>query len=234
MLEVLAWLDEQEARGLRHVSLRAHRAMALACLGRFDEARAIQAGLRVELEDRGARIGLALMTGHQAVDIELFAGDPAAAAMFGEEGCRMLEELGERTWLSTAVAKLGECYYRLGRLDEAEAEALRAAELGASDDVVTQMDSRQVRAKVLARRGEHERAERLAREAIAIAEGAGIAGSFWPNDLALAEVLELAGRPAEAVQALDVALSKLDRKRIFSVAEEAGRRRDALLLQLEQ
>jgi hypothetical protein len=37
-----------------------------------------------------------------------------------------------------------------------------SAELGASDDIITQMLWRQVRATVLARRGEFERAEQLA------------------------------------------------------------------------
>ena len=60
--------------------------------------------------------------------------------------------------------------YELDRLDDAEAWAARAAELGASDDTMTQMLWRQVKAKVLARRGEHAEAEQLAREAVAIGE----------------------------------------------------------------
>jgi hypothetical protein len=46
----------------------------------------------------------------------------------------------------------------------------RAAELGASDDAITQMLWRQTRAKVYARPGERADAERLAREAVAIGE----------------------------------------------------------------
>ena len=51
--EVLAWLDEQEARAGEHHWLRMYRALALAMLGRFDEARAILAGTRAELAERG-------------------------------------------------------------------------------------------------------------------------------------------------------------------------------------
>jgi hypothetical protein len=56
-------------------------------------------------------------------------------------------------------------YLDLGDLDAAEEAARRGADLGADDDVVTQMIVRQVLAKVLAERGEFEEAERLAREA---------------------------------------------------------------------
>jgi tetratricopeptide (TPR) repeat protein len=230
--DLLVWLDEQEARGLRHGSLRAHRAMALACVGRFDEAWAIHDGLRQEFVERGAKVPLALALGHQAADMALFQDDPARAAEFGEEGCRLLEELGERSWLSGAVAKLGESYYRLGRLDEAEHTALRAAELGATDDAVTQLDSKLVRAKVHARRGDHEAAERLLAEASVVAQAVG--PHYVAIDLDGAEVHELAGRIPEAIQSLDIGVAKLERKGIVSVAGLAKRRRAALLLQLEQ
>ncbi len=230
--DLLVWLDEQEARGLRHGSLRAHRAMALACVGRFDEAWAIHDGLRQEFVERGAKVPLALALGHQAADMALFQDDPARAAEFGEEGCRLLEELGERSWLSGAVAKLGESYYRLGRLDEAEHTALRAAELGATDDAVTQLDSKLVRAKVHARRGDHEAAEGLLAEASVVAQAVG--PHYVAIDLDGAEVHKLAGRIPEAIQSLDIGVAKLERKGIVSVAGLAKRRRAALLLQLEQ
>src|SRR5213596_2028785 len=54
----------------------------------------------------------------------------------------------------------------LGDLDAALQAVSRAAELGASDDVATQMIVRQVRATVLTRGGELDEAERLAREAV--------------------------------------------------------------------
>ena len=168
--ELLAWLDEQGERGGRNPNLRGHRANALAMLGRFDEARAILAGVRAELADRGGGIWLAALTGQSSVDVELLAGDPAAAVEFGEEGCTLLDELGERSMLSTAAGKLAQAQYAHDQLQEAESWARRSEELGASDDAYTQMLWRQVKAKVLARRGEHAEAERLAREAVAIGE----------------------------------------------------------------
>jgi len=55
-------------------------------LGRFEEARTILSDLRAELANRGATIPLALATAHGCVELELLAGDPAAAVEFAEEG----------------------------------------------------------------------------------------------------------------------------------------------------
>src|SRR5207253_4388205 len=141
---------------------------------------------------------LATTNGITSVEIELLAGDPAAAAELGQEGCRLLEELGEQSQLSTAAGMLAQALYELDRLEEADAWAGRAAELGASDDAFTQMLWRQARAKVLARRGEHAEAERIAREAAAIGEDTDMLDAQGDTHADLAEVLLLAGRPDEA------------------------------------
>jgi tetratricopeptide (TPR) repeat protein len=228
--EVVAWLDEQEERGLRFVSLRGNRSMALAMLGHIEEARGIAQELRQELSERGGGVHYALLISHQIPTIELLAGDPRVAAESGEEGCRLLEEMGDRAWLSTAVGMLGEAYLRLGRLDEAERSAERARELGASDDAITQILWRDVTANVLALRGEHAEAERLAREAVEIAEATDMLVATGETYLYLADVLRLAGRPKEAVEALEVALALFERKGVLPRIE----RTRASLLQLEQ
>ena len=71
---------------------------------------------------------------------------------------------------------------------------------------------RQVRAKVLARRGEHAEAEQLAREAVAIGDGTDALN--WQGDAYadLAEVLLLSGKPDEAAAALEQALDRYERK----------------------
>src|SRR5207249_2524993 len=185
---------------------------ALAMLGRFDEARAILAEARAELADRGGGIALAAVTSHSSVDVELLAGDPAAAAELGDEGCRLFDELGEQSLLSTAAGKLAQALYALDRLDEADAWAGRAAELGASDDAITQMLWRQVRGKVLARRGEHAKAELLAREAVAISQDTDMLDAQADTYADLAEVLLLTGKPDEAATALEQALARYERK----------------------
>ena len=71
---------------------------------------------------------------------------------------------------------------------------------------------RPVRAKVLARRGEHAEAERLAREALAIGEATDDLNGQGDTYADLAEVLLLAGKPDEATATLEQALERYKRK----------------------
>ena len=222
--DVLAWLEAQPGAASSH-AFRTHRASALAMLGRFDEARTILAEASADLAARGGGIQLGGMHGQAAVDVELLAGDPTAAVEQGERGCAILEELGERGLLSTALAKLGQAYYALDRPDDAEASARRASEIGATDDATTQILARQVRAKVLAIRGEHAEAERLAREAVAIADRTDLLNFQGDAFADLAETLMLAGRRGEAVEMLEQALERYERK---GNAVMAGRIREQL------
>jgi tetratricopeptide (TPR) repeat protein len=102
--------------------------------------------------------------------------------------------------------------YEADRLEEAGAWAGRAADLGASDDAITQMLWRQVRAKVLARRGEDEEAERLAREAVAIGRETDMVNQHADAYVDLGEVLLLGGKTDEAAAALEQAIERYERK----------------------
>ena len=102
--------------------------------------------------------------------------------------------------------------YALDRLEEADDWAGRAAELGAIDDAFTQMLWRQVRAKVLARRGQHAEADRLAREAVAVCADTDMLEAQGDVYADLAEVLLLGGKPDEAATALEDALERYERK----------------------
>jgi tetratricopeptide (TPR) repeat protein len=209
--EVLSWLDAQEAQGIRHISLRTHRAGATALLGRIDEARAMFTELLADVRERGALIAIPIITNFMG-EAYLLADDAAEAVVHLEEACRMWREIGEQGWLSTTVAQLAEARYRLDDLTEAEARAQEAAELGAHDDVATQMFWRQVQAKILAQRGEHAAAVEMAAEAIAIAETTdmlnGQADAFFDQG----EVLAIAKDDLAARSAFEEALSRYVRK----------------------
>jgi tetratricopeptide (TPR) repeat protein len=223
--ELLAWLDKNEPSVGRDYPLRAYRAGALAMLGRFGEARTILAETRAALAERGGGVLLAGVTGFASTWVELWAGDPAAAYEFGFAGFRLFEELGELSSLSTVAGYLGQALYALDRLDEADAWASRTAELGASDDASSENLWRQVRAKVLVRRGEPAEAERLALEAVAICKRTD--GLNWQGDAYsdLAEVLQLTGKADEAAAALERALDCYERKENLVMAR---RMRDQL------
>jgi len=212
VVEMLAWLDANEPREGRNYWLRENRAKALAMLGRFDEARAILADSRMVLAERGSGILLGTTVAMDSVEVELWAGDPAAAAEFGAEGCRLLDALGEHSVLSTAAGMLAQALYSLDRLEEADGWVSRAMELGASDDALTQMLWRQVRSKVLARRGDFDEAYGLAREAVAVCERTDFLDAQGDVYADLAEVLLLGGRRKEAGAALGQALERYQRK----------------------
>jgi tetratricopeptide (TPR) repeat protein len=228
LTEFLAWQDRQEPREQRSYWLRTHRATALAMLGRIKEAHALVAELRAELIERGARRVLAIVEGQYRPEIALLAGDAAEAVAAGKESARLYEELGLRAELSTVVGRLAHAYYELGQLDEAEPWAARSAELGASDDATTQMFWRQARAKVLARRGEHADAERLAREAVEIGERTESSNAQADTYADLGEVLALAGRPQDAAEALEQALSRYEAKENLVMAARIRERLAAL------
>jgi class 3 adenylate cyclase/tetratricopeptide (TPR) repeat protein len=221
--DVLAWLDEQKARGEWDSFLRRPRAHALAMLGCFEEARTILAEARAELADRSGELPLAV-TMDSSAEIELLAGDPATAVEFGEEAFRLFGGLAEKGAQSGAAAVLAQALYGLDRLAEADAWAGRAAELSASDDAQIEMLSRQVTAKVLARRSQHDEAERLAREAVAIAENTDWLDGQGDAYADLAEVLTLAGKPDEAGAALEQALVRYERKENLVMAERTRTR----------
>jgi tetratricopeptide (TPR) repeat protein len=219
--ELLAWQDEQDERERRNPWFRAHRAEALAMLGRFAEARTLVDELQADLAERGAGLTLALTSVEDVLEVELLAGDPAAAVTAGEDGCRGLEDLGMLGLLSNGAGLLARAYYALDRIEEAEAWAGRAAELGTSDDVLAQILWRPVKAKVLARRGEQAEAERLAREAVALSEETDALNMQGEAYADLAEVLAVADRSNDAAEALEQALARYQRKENVVMAERA-------------
>jgi tetratricopeptide (TPR) repeat protein len=212
VVDLLCWLDEFGDQAGRDHFLRAYRAGALAMLGRIAEARALVAESRTELAARGDGILLANLYSFESVWIELWAGDAAAAVEYGSEGWRRHQALRSKAWLSDAAGTLARGYYALGRLDTADEWARRAAELVSGDSPWSDFVWRQVRAKVLARRAEQVEAEKLAEEAVRIAEQTDLIDQQGDAYADLAEVLVLGGKMAEAAAALEHALARYRRK----------------------
>jgi class 3 adenylate cyclase/tetratricopeptide (TPR) repeat protein len=226
--ELLRWLDENEPRAGRDQFFRAYRAWSLAKLGRFDEARAILVVARAEQADRGGGLLLANLTAFESPSVELLAGDPAAAVEFAAEGCRLHEELAEPFFLAGSAALLAQALYALGRIEEAEAWIGRAAELSAGRDSGPQLRWRQVKAKVLARRGRHAEAQQLAREVVADCDDTDEVDAQGDAYADLAEVLVVGGRSDEAITALEQALERYERKGNLVMAQRSRERLDSL------
>ena len=223
LTELLAWLEEQDPRERRSYWSRTFQMTAFAMLGRIDDGRALLDELRAEVAERGARAVLPSIESY-AIDIELLGGDPAAAVAAGETSCRLHEELGHLSELSTAAAGLARAYCEVGALGKAEHWVRHAAELGSSDDASTQMLWRDAQALVEAGRGDHAAAERLAREAVRIGERTEALNHQADTHADLGEVLTLAGKRVEAAEALEQALIRYEAKENLVRAAQARER----------
>jgi tetratricopeptide (TPR) repeat protein len=180
--------------------------------GDFGEARRLVSKARRLYEDLGLTLGAAANCGTIAARIELLAGEPAAAEEILRTSCAQLERLGNRAYLATRAADLADVLWLRGCDDEAEDWLARAVELGASDDIPTQLFWRCAKGKVLARRGDGVEAEALVREAIGLADGTDALNHQAQAHLALAQVLGIGGRATEASAAGEVAIERFKRK----------------------
>jgi class 3 adenylate cyclase/predicted ATPase len=164
-----------------------------------------------------AKANLALRAGH------IDEGEAAA-----REGVAELERLGERGFLSTMVGMLGEVLYRQGRWDEAARAADRLADLALPEDFDADFRWRALRARVLARRGQFDEADQLAREAAEIVETTDWHMQRGEAARALGEVLGLAGRTDDARAAYERALDSFERKGMVPDAADVRDRLAAL------
>ncbi len=144
--------------------------------------------------------------------IEIIAGDLAAAERELRSAHNALRSIGDKNELSTVAAELADLLYCQGRHAEASELAAESEALAAAEDVESQIRWRAARAKLLAHAGELTAAECIAREAIALTEEIEFPNLAASAQLALADVLALSGRQAQAVAPAAEALSLFERK----------------------
>jgi predicted ATPase/class 3 adenylate cyclase len=171
------------------------RSLAHLCAMRGDFARARELYTRARelFEDLGLAV-FAASVSIQASSVEMLASDPAAAERELKRDTETLTALGEKYYLPVLTGLLAQSVYAQGRSAEA-AEISRIAEgLAAEDDVEAQAMWRAVRAKVLAEEGEHQHAERMAREAVDLLRRTEATVKLADTLLDLAEVLIATGQ----------------------------------------
>jgi tetratricopeptide (TPR) repeat protein len=206
--ECLRWLEEHPEVELRSVLPRRDRLLAM--LGRFDEAHELQA----KGADRVAELGVARLQSALAwrrFDVAMLEGDPARAEAAARETCEIAQatgELGNYMWF---CSNLAHALLELDRDDEAEQCLERGLETAPSEERGARMVWLQARAKVLARRGELEEGERLARDAVALGAETDMLNAHADALLDLAEVLRLAGEDGRRAE-LELALDLYERK----------------------
>jgi uncharacterized protein HemY len=153
--------------------------------------------------------------------IEMRAAENGRAEKILRTTCANLERMGNRAYFATRAAELADVLWARGKDDEAEVWLSQASELGASDDIPTQIVSRRVRAKLLARRGEFVEADRFVREAIRLSDTTDALNHQARARLDLAHVLGIAGSLGEASAAAEAAIERFERKGNAAGAEGA-------------
>jgi tetratricopeptide (TPR) repeat protein len=194
----------------------------LALQGRLADARDLNQRARVRLEELGNRQLLAAAIG-DAGQIERQAGAPTEAARLIRESYEAMIAIGDRAYASTIAADVGEALLDLGDDDEAMRFATIARDTSSTDDVLSQAGGRAVQSRVLSRRGQHDAAQALAREAAAIMAATDYLAQHGDMLVHLAHVLREAGKAEEALAAARQALRLYEQKGATFYVEETQR-----------
>lgn len=209
-------VDEIRDRGRGDLQVDANALLAKgvyeAMQGRFSDARALALASRSLFDDVGLRVSIAGPWSQFAAWIELFAGEAGAAAELLRGAYDALVEMGESGWLSTVVGLLAEALWREGRYDEAEHFTQVGEHSSASDDLYSQVLWRSVRAKVAARRGDHEEAEQLAQGSVRLSKDTDFLQLRGDALMNMAEVASLANQSQRAQECVAEALDEYTRK----------------------
>jgi ATP/maltotriose-dependent transcriptional regulator MalT len=183
-----------------------------AMRGRFDTARAHVARAQTIHAELGQAAFGHTTGGGVMGEIELLAGDAAAAEQAFRESYDALAGIGDRAYLATRAVQLAEAVHMLGRHDESLSWSRIAEEAAAEDDVPTQFMWRSIQARLFAGSGDAARAEVLAGEAVRLAEATDALWQHAKVVLDLGTVLWQLGRPEDATVAAARSLALFDRK----------------------
>jgi tetratricopeptide (TPR) repeat protein len=160
--------------------------------------------------------------------VEMVRGDWQAAEQELRRAFDELSSMGDKSYLALTAGWLAHCLYALGRYDEADECAAVSENAAARSWVAAQASWRGARALLLARGGDVEQGEALAREAVGLALRTDRVDTQTEALMDLAEVLRVGGRDAEAVPIVADALRRYERKEVLPAAARAR----ALLEQL--
>jgi predicted ATPase/class 3 adenylate cyclase len=186
--------------------------------GGFAEARELLATVRAGLEQLGNRHALATLRSQEG-SIDHLEGDLDSAGPAIVDAYEALIQSGDRSFASTLAADAGDVFIDLGDLEEAWRYGTIARDTSSSDDVMSQAGGRAIQARVVSRRGDHEAAEALAREAEAIMAATDYLEQHGKVVVHLAHVLHESGKVDEAVAAARKAVALYEAKGATFLAE---------------
>jgi predicted ATPase/DNA-binding SARP family transcriptional activator len=219
-------LDAVEGEPRSEAHVLGHLALMYGFAGRFVEARSAIRRCRAIWAESGAKLDWA-SSALNAGTIELMAGDPLAAERELRKGYETLLAMQHTGYRATVALLLAESLYAQARYEEAERLVEEAAAAATDDDRPDQVSLQIIGAKLRARRGEFDAAERLSQEAKEIAPS-------WDDRLlgevlvGRAEVLILAGKPDDAADALGEAIRLYEERGAEPLAERARKQLEEL------
>ena len=166
--------------------------------GNFELARELTALAVALMEDLGLETTSAGVQ-YEAAEMEILAGDPAAAERIIRPAAEGLLQIGDYGHYATFGPLHADALVLLDRDEEATEIIDLVAEKAIDDDLDAQIAWRRVRAKLLARRNDYTGAEQIAREGVERAKRTDFIDARARAHEALADVLTAAGRPEEAL-----------------------------------
>jgi class 3 adenylate cyclase/tetratricopeptide (TPR) repeat protein len=184
-----------------------------------DEARGLYRHSQQVLADLGMKMLLASAQMFSGM-AELIMQEPQAAEREFRQGYVALQEIGEQAQLSTMAAYLARALVCQERYEDVQRLTVVSEEAASEDDLASQVLWRGARARFYTWRREREPAERLAREAVALARSSDFVSIRADVLMDLAHILRLA-RPAEADTVVAEALSVYEAKGNTASAAEA-------------
>jgi tetratricopeptide (TPR) repeat protein len=198
----------EQAAGNRRSELTALQSMAgLQAIAAQPEAATATVQLALSLAgDMGENRVAALAREFVASALSL-SGEPDEAERQLRQAIRVLERQGESGMRSNLLADLAHVLHRLGRPEEALRAAMASRAIAAHDDLFAQVRWRGGAARSLALQGRATEAERLAAEAVALAEPTDMLSMRGDALLDQATVAAAGGRPGDATAAAQAALA---------------------------
>jgi len=200
------------------------RALLEAMQGRFDEARRLIAEADTTSRELGLEMTRAAGVLRAAGEIELLAGDAAAAERHFREAYETLERGQDWGHLASVAPLLSLALLAQARVDEAEPPLELTARWILDDDIDAQISFLRARAKLAALEGDSAGAQALARGAVDRAAESDDLNAHAGALVDLAEALELGMRHDEAIAGLREALELYERKGNVVAAEHVRQR----------
>ncbi|HEU5279372.1 MAG TPA: BTAD domain-containing putative transcriptional regulator [Gaiellaceae bacterium] len=221
-------IDQCEGLRREHDGDRASEANIIVWLGaleamrkNFADARAHVSRARAIYEEFGLTMAVADTCGRLFAAIDMMADRPRDAEQTLLECCEVLQQRGLTAILATRAGELAQAIYWQGRYEEAELWTRLARESAGRDDLDAALSWQPVQAKILARQGNIDEAERLARETLALVGPTDSISRQADSLMALAEILDLADRRPDAELTIRHALELYEKKGNLASLERA-------------